>query len=83
MSKSLADNPFITEAKDKNGDSWYHQIILEKKDKEIIKLRDENKILNNKIEKALHKLKASKDHFKTQRENNAITFTIRILEENK
>lgn len=39
MSKSLADNPFITEAKDKNGDSWYHQIILEKKDKEIEKLK--------------------------------------------
>ena len=35
MSKSLADNPFITEAKDKNGDSWYHQIILEKKEEEI------------------------------------------------
>ena len=38
MSKSLADNPFITEMKDKNGDSWYHQIILELKDKEIEKL---------------------------------------------
>lgn len=39
MSKSLADNPFITEAKDKNGDSWYHQIVLELKDKEIERLK--------------------------------------------
>lgn len=40
MSKSLADNPFITEAKDKNGDSWYHQIILEKKEEEIERLNN-------------------------------------------
>ena len=40
MIKSLADNPFITEAKDKNGDSWYHQIILEEKDKEIERLNN-------------------------------------------
>ena len=47
MIKSLADNPFITEAKDKNGDSWYHQIILEEKDKEIERL---NNIINKGIE---------------------------------
>lgn len=41
---------------------------------------EENKRLNNVINKALHKLRASKDHFKTERENNTITFTIRILE---
>lgn len=33
-----------------------------------------------RIDKALRKLKASEKHFKTQRENNVITFTIRILE---
>lgn len=32
-----------------------------------------------RIDKALHKLRASKDHFKTQRENNTITFVIKIL----
>ncbi len=50
MSKSLADNPFITEMKDKNGDSWYHQIVLELKDKEINRLNDKLKLydaLNN------------------------------------
>ena len=37
--------------------------------------------LNNIINKALRKLRASKDHFKTENENNAVTFTIKILEE--
>ena len=39
--------------------------------------------LNNIINKALRKLRASKDHFKTENENNAVTFTIKILEEVK
>ncbi len=33
------------------------------------------------IKEALRKLRASKDHFKTEQENNAVTFTIKILEE--
>ena len=33
----------------------------------------------NRIDKALHKLNSSKNHFKTQRENNAVNFTIKIL----
>ena len=53
MSKSLADNPFITEMKDKNGDSWYHQIILELKDKEIERL---NNIIND-IDRYIHNWK--------------------------
>lgn len=36
---------------------------------------------DNIIKEALRKLRASKDHFKTEQENNAVTFTIRILEE--
>lgn len=50
-------------------------------------LFDENERLNTnideleeRIDKALHKLKSSVNHFRTQRENNAVTFTIRILE---
>lgn len=46
------------------------------KDKEIERL-------NNVINKALHKLRASKDHFKTEMENNTIVFVIRILESDK
>ena len=47
-----------------------------------IKAKDEEiERLNNIIDKALHKLRASKDHFKTENENNAVTFTIKILEE--
>ena len=42
---------------------------------------DEIERLNNIINKALRKLRASKDHFITERENNAVTFTIKILEE--
>ena len=43
------------------------------------RLEIENKQLKEKINKALHKLKSSVNHFKTQRENNAVTFTIKIL----
>lgn len=42
---------FITEMKDKNGDSWYHQIVLETKDEEIERL---NNIINE-LEKWLDK----------------------------
>lgn len=35
----VIDNPFVTELKDKHGDSWYHQIVLEEKDKEIQRLQ--------------------------------------------
>ena len=35
----VIDNPFVTELKDKHGDRWYHQIILEEKDKEIQRLQ--------------------------------------------
>lgn len=42
-------------------------------------LEQENKQLKDKINQALHKLKSSVNHFKTQRENNAVTFTIKIL----
>lgn len=35
--ESVVDDPFITEAKDKNGDRWYHQIVLEQKNKIIYK----------------------------------------------
>ena len=49
-------------------------LLLEKE-----KLEQENKQLKEKINKALHKLKSSVNHFKTQRENNAVTFTIKIL----
>lgn len=41
-SKSLADSGFIMEMKDKNGDSWYHQIVLEEKEKEIARLTAES-----------------------------------------
>ena len=46
-------------------------------------LEKEIERLNNIIDKALRKLRASKDHFKTENENNAVTFTIKILEEVK
>ena len=42
------------------------------KDKEIERL-------NKKIDKALHKLNSSKDHFKTEYENNTIIRVINIL----
>ncbi|MBQ4031230.1 MAG: hypothetical protein II625_05705 [Bacilli bacterium] len=35
----VIDNPFVTELKDKHGDSWYHQTVLEEKDKEIQRLQ--------------------------------------------
>ena len=44
-------------------------------------LEKEIERLNNIINKALRKLRASKDHFKTENENNAVSFTIKILEE--
>ena len=50
---------------------------------ELIKTNEtliqENKQLKERINQALHKLKASVNHFKTQRENNAVIFTIKIL----
>lgn len=39
---SIVDSGFITEMKDKNGDSWYHQIVLET-------AQEENKRLNKNI----------------------------------
>ena len=47
---------------------------------EVQKQQQEIERLNNIINKALRKLRASKDHFKTENENNAVTFTIKILE---
>ena len=55
----------------------------EKSQETIIKQSQEIERLNNIIDKALRKLRASKDHFKTENENNAVTFTIKILEEVK
>ncbi len=52
------------------------QLLYDKVDAEL-----EIERLNNIINKALRKLRASKDHFKTENENNAVTFTIKILEE--
>lgn len=49
----------------------------------IAKLEYEVEEKNKTISKALHKLRASKDHFKTERENNTIVFVIRILESDK
>ena len=48
---------------------------------ENIELKQEIERLQFIINEALRKLRASKDHFKTQQENNAVTFTIKILEE--
>jgi len=70
--------------------------IKAKEQEEIERLREENDIaleklkkatkeieeLQKKIDKALHKLRTSKGHFKTESENNAVVFTIRILEGN-
>ena len=42
-------------------------------------LKEEIARLKKRINQALHKLKSSVNHFKTQRENNAVTFTIKIL----
>lgn len=53
----------------------------EKSQETIIKQSQEIERLNNIINKALRKLRASKDHFKTENENNAVSFTIKILEE--
>lgn len=44
------------------------------------KQKEEIERLHSIINEALRKLRASKDHFKTQQENNAVTFTIRILD---
>ena len=57
-------------------DSKNLELIEELNDRE-----DEIERLNNIINKALRKLRASKDHFKTENENNAVSFTIKILEE--
>lgn len=35
--------------------------------------------LNNRINKAIKKLSSAVNHFHTQRENNVITFTLKIL----
>lgn len=50
---------------------------LKKENKEINK---ENKRLNSIINEALRKLRATKDHYKIEDINNAIIYTIRILE---
>lgn len=56
MSKSAINNPFLTELKDKNGESWYHQIILEEKDKEIERI-------NNIINELEESLKDDKEEY--------------------
>lgn len=39
---------FITQMKDKNGDSWYHQIVVETQQQEIERLnKDRNKLYEN------------------------------------
>lgn len=38
--KKIIDNPFITELKDENGDSWYHQIVVETQKEEIERLNN-------------------------------------------
>ena len=43
-------------------------------------LRKEIERLNNIIKEALRKLRATKDHYKIEDINNAIIYTIRILE---
>lgn len=52
---------------------------IDAKDKIIKEQVIEIERLNERINQALHKLKSSVNHFKTQRENNAVTFTIKIL----
>ncbi len=42
-------------------------------------LLEEIERLNNRIDKAIKKLSSAVNHFKTQRENNVITFTLKIL----
>lgn len=65
--KSLADNGFITEMKDKNGDSWYHQIVLEMQKEEIKRLKEEYVMLQN----ASDKVEEEKDR-EIERLNNII-----------
>lgn len=52
---------------------------IDAQDSMINQLISEKRLLQQRIDKALHKLKSSVNHFKTQRENNAVTFTIKIL----
>lgn len=66
-SKSLADNGFIMEMKDKNGDSWYHQIVLEMQKEEIKRLKEEYVMLQN----ASDKVEEEKDR-EIERLNNII-----------
>ena len=42
--------------------------------------QEERERLNNIIKEALHKLRATKEHYKIADVNNAIVYTIRILE---
>jgi len=46
---------------------------------EVHCLYAEKKELQVRIDKAIKKLSSAVNHFKTQRENNVITFTLKIL----
>ena len=80
MSKSLADNPFITEAKDKNGDSWYHQIVLELKDKEIERLHSIIKEVREYIDKFI---KANYEDIFNQEQKDYMIKILEILDKEK
>lgn len=43
------NNGFITQMKDKNGDSWYHQIVVETQKEEIEELKAEIHDLNDSV----------------------------------
>lgn len=72
-----------------NGEKYvlYEDVInmidkLREVKKEQDKIKDnEIKRLNKTINTALHRLRAGNRHYKTVQENNAIIYTIRILEE--
>lgn len=69
---------YINALKEVEKEDEHFELTLSKK--EVLDLVKEIERLHSIIKEASRKLRASKDHFKTQQENNAVTFTIRILE---
>jgi regulator of replication initiation timing len=44
-----------------------------------LKLQLEDKVLNQRIKEAIRKLNSARNHYYTEKENNAIDLTIKIL----
>lgn len=66
----------------------YHEYIIDKLKEENKALKKENEELKKfldddikykRIQKAIHKLSAATNHYKTEKENNAIDMTLKIL----